>query len=503
MTIVPVDDVWIRVECEDHEAQELSSFFTFDIPGAQYMPAYRKKNWSGKIRLFKLRGHLLYRGLLSRLMTFAAQQGYQVTNEVPIAKPLYPDTLDDWVNAQPLPVVPREHQVAALRTLLNTHRGIVLSPTGSGKSLIIHLLTQALDVPTLIVVPTTGLVAQLTADFVSYGVDPDRIQTIQAGRPKDRQAPIVISTWQSIYQLSAEYFADYPCVMVDEVHLAKSSSLVGLMAKCLVTPYRFGFTGTLDDTHAHRLILEGLFGDVTQVTTTHDLVEQQQLSPLRVKMCVIKYPASACKDMRRALYPDEVEYLVTSPQRLDIIAKTAIATKGNVLVLFNFVEKHGIPLFERIQHLVVGRDVHFVHGGVPSDERERIRLWVEQNDNQIIVASFGTFSTGINIPNLSTLIFASPAKSKIRVLQSIGRTLRLSQGKTHATLLDFVDDLRVGRTVNHVFRHAEQRVQYYASERFPYTLHEYDVEMWLRLLSRNDAKTLQSAPSDAGDSKEW
>ena len=501
MTIVPVDDVWIRVDCEDHEAQELSAFFTFDIPGAQYMPAYRKKNWSGKIHLFKLRGHLLYRGLLSRLLTYAAQQGYQVTNEVPIAEPLYPGALDAWVNAQPLPVVPRAYQVAALRTLLDTHRGIVLSPTGSGKSLIIHLLTQALDVPTLIVVPTTGLVAQLTTDFISYGVDPDRIQTIQAGRTKTRQAPIVISTWQSIYQLPTEYFADYPCVMVDEVHLAKSTSLVGLMAKCLETPYRFGFTGTLDDTHAHQLILEGLFGDITRVTTTHALVEQHQLSPLRVKMCVIKYPASVCKEMRRSPYPDEVEYLVSSPQRLDIIAKTAIATKGNVLVLFNFVEKHGIPLFERIQHLVVGRDVHFVHGGVASDERERIRLWVEQNDNQIIVASFGTFSTGVNIPNLSTLIFASPAKSKIRVLQSIGRTLRLSSGKTHATLLDFVDDLRVGSSVNHVFRHAEHRGQYYAAERFPYTLHEYGVEMWLQMLSTSVANPLQRTASNAGDSK--
>ena len=497
MTIVPVDDVWIRVDCEDYVAQELSDFFTFDIPGAQYMPAYRKKNWSGKIRLFKLRGHLLYRGLLTRLLTFATQQGYQVTNMVPIAEPLYPDTLDAWVSAQPLPIVPRAYQITAVRTLLDTHRGIVLSPTGSGKSLIIHLLTQALNVPTLIVVPTTGLVAQLSADLISYGVDPSRIQTIQAGRSKARQAPIVISTWQSIYELPPDYFADYPCVMVDEVHLAKSTSLVGLMSKCLTTPYRFGFTGTLDDTHAHRLILEGLFGDVTRVTTTHALVSQQQLAPLRVKMCVIKYPASVCKELRHAEYPDEVDYLVTSPQRLDIIARTAIATKGNVLVLFNFVEKHGVPLFERIQHLVVGRDVHFVSGGVDSDERERIRLYVEQGENQIIVASYGTFSTGVNIPNLSTLIFASPAKSKIRVLQSIGRTLRLSKGKTHATLLDFVDDLRTGTSVNHVFRHAEQRVQYYAAERFPYTLHEYDVETWLRMLSESSVRQHQSVATTA------
>lgn len=201
MIIVPVDDVWIRVDCEDYVAQELNAFFTFDIPGAQYMPAYRKKNWSGKIHLFKLRNRLLYRGLLTRLLAFAAQKNYQVTNTVPPASPLYPDTLTDWLSAQSLPVVPRPYQIAALRTLLDAHRGIVLSPTGSGKSLIIHLLTQALNVPTLIVVPTTGLVSQLTADFISYGVDPDRIQTIQAGRTKIITDTYKITCGDRVYHL--------------------------------------------------------------------------------------------------------------------------------------------------------------------------------------------------------------------------------------------------------------------------------------------------------------
>lgn len=191
MIIHPVDDVWIRVECEDHEARELSDYFTFDVPGAQYMPQFRKRYWTGKIHLFKLRGHLLYRGLLPRLIEFGQQQGYTIENRLP--EPASLVSRLKTISLETLPVKPRGYQVAALQELLTTHRGIVLSPTGSGKSLIIYLLLQALNVPTLIVVPTTGLVAQMHADFVSYGMDPGRIQSIRGGLSKEVEIPYKIT----------------------------------------------------------------------------------------------------------------------------------------------------------------------------------------------------------------------------------------------------------------------------------------------------------------------
>lgn len=477
VTIVPVDDVWVRVDAEEAVLREISAHFTFIIPAAKFMKGYR--HWDGKIHLFKLREQLLYRGLLPRLMDYLAQHGHPVTSRVPTPDDLPLDDVIVWVRAQLLPVQPRPYQIAALRQLLADRRGIILSPTGSGKSLIMHLVVQYLNLPTLIVVPTTSLVAQLRNDFISYGVDASDIHTITAGQSKTTAAPITISTWQSIYELPPSYYAKFQCVFVDEVHLAKSKSLSGLMEKCVSVPYRFGCTGTLDDTQAHQLILEGLFGAVTRVTTTHQLMQQQHLTPLRVKLCGIVYPDAVKKSLRGASYQDEVEYLVTSPERLEIVARTAARAKGNVLVLFNFIEKHGVPLFDRIQHLVVDREVHFISGSVPGEERERVRQWVNQNDRQIIVASYGTFSTGIDLPKLDTLIFASPSKSKVRVLQSIGRSLRLHRDKTHATLVDFVDDLRTGTHVNHTFRHAELRVQYYASERFPYELHTLPVDGWI------------------------
>ena len=491
---MPVDDVWIRVECDEHVARELSEYFSFDVPGAKFMPQFKKRYWAGKIHLFKLRGHLIYRGLLPRVLEFAEQRGYPVTNHVPFNPHMVHGALEALVET--LPLTPRVYQLEAVLSMMRDKRGIILSPTGSGKSLIIYLLMRVLDEPTLIVVPTTGLVSQMVSDFTSYGMNIEDVQTIQGGRSKDVNAPIVVSTWQSIYDMPKSYFEQFKCVIVDEVHLAKAKSLTGLLEKCTVSPYRFGFTGTLDDMQAHRLILEGLFGSVTKVTTTKQLVENKQLTPLKVKLCVLKYPETTCRDMRKALYQDEVEFLVTHPTRLEIVSRMAASAKGNVLVLFNFVEKHGKPLYQRIQELAPDRDVHFVSGDVDADDRERIRQWVTNGEQQIIVASYGTFSTGINIPNLHTMIFASPSKSKIRVLQSIGRSLRLHESKSHATLIDVVDDLRIGASVNHTFRHAEARVQYYSAEHFPYTMLELDLDKWVDVL-KNPAGRSQDAKTNA------
>jgi superfamily II DNA or RNA helicase len=492
MTLVPVDDVWIRIECDDYVARELSDYFAFDIASAKFMPQFKKRHWTGKIHLFKLRGHLIYRGLVSRVVEFAEQRGYPVTNMVPYNPHMVHGALESLVST--LPLTPRVYQLEAVLQMMKEKRGIVLSPTGSGKSLIIYMLMRVLDEPTLIVVPTTGLVSQMVSDFAAYGMDVTEVQTIQAGHTKDVTAPIVVSTWQSIYDLPKSYFEQFKCVIVDEVHLAKAKSLTGILEKCVLTPYRFGFTGTLDDTQAHRLILEGLFGNVTKVTTTKQLVENKQLAPLKVKLCVLKYPETTCRDMRKTLYQDEVEFLVTHPTRLEIVSRMAANTKGNVLVLFNFVEKHGKPLYQRIRELAPHRDVHFVSGEVDAEEREHIRQWVTNGEQQIIVASYGTTSTGINIPNIGVIVFASPSKSKIRVLQSIGRSLRLHESKTHATLIDVVDDLRIGASVNHTFRHAEQRVQYYSAEHFPYTMLELTLDRWLDAVSGDAADTSGRSP---------
>jgi superfamily II DNA or RNA helicase len=285
--------------------------------------------------------------------------------------------------------------------------------------------------------------------------------------------------------LPASYFDQFGCVVCDEVHLAKAKSLTGLMEKCRNISYRFGFTGTITDTQVHRLILEGLFGSVTKVTTTQALVKAEQLAPIRVKLCVIKYPSSTCKQVRQFNYQEEVDFLVGNPARNTFIAHLVSQLKGNTLVLFNLIDKHGRQLYEQIRDLCPNRRVHFVTGIVDSVDREAVRQSVEDDEDgeHVIVASFGVFSTGVNLRRLHNLVFAAAGKSKIRTLQSIGRGLRTHASKTHITLYDVVDDLRTGQRRNYAWKHAEERSVLYAEEKFPVTIHELDLSKFVLSVS--------------------
>lgn len=484
LTIQPIDEVWVRVDCSESIARELSDYFTFKPDNVVFMKRQsRYRGWDGSVRLFKLRDHRIYRGLVPRIVEFAEAHNYTVDSQVPAPEPFLSDeSLDAWLDNMResgfLPHAPRDYQKLALREALDQQRGIIVSPTGSGKSYIIWILTQALAAAqTLIIVPTTSLVAQMAADFQSYGCEPSCIQTIQGGLAKAPNAPLVISTWQSIYELPPSYFNQFGCVICDEVHLAKAKSLTGLMEKCVNIPFRFGFTGTLSDTQVHRLILEGLFGSVTQVTTTNALVKAEQLAPLRVKLCVLKYPETIRKQVRHFNYQEEVDFLVSAPARNAFIAQLAAKLKGNTLVLFNLIDKHGRGLHEQIQQLCPTKHVHFVTGIVDAVERESVRQSVEADEHgeHVIVASFGVFSTGINLRRLHNIVFAAAGKSKIRTLQSIGRGLRTHASKNHITLYDIVDDLRIGQRQNYGWKHAAERSILYAQEKFPATIQEIDL----------------------------
>jgi superfamily II DNA or RNA helicase len=290
----------------------------------------------------------------------------------------------------------------------------------------------------------------------------------------------VVSTWQSIYELPPSYFQQFECIICDEVHLAKAKSLTHIFEQATQTPYRFGFTGTLTDTQAHRLILEGLFGDVTKATTTNALQKAQQLAPIHVKMIVLEYPEQTRKSLRHAQYTDEIDYIVADPARTEFIAQMVSKFKGNTLVLFTLIDKHGKALYERIQALCPHKDVHFVTGSMDGAGRESVRTTVEDtaDRDQVIVASYGVFSTGVNLRRLHHLVFASAGKSKIRTLQSIGRGLRTHATKSRVTLYDIVDDLRIGKRQNYAFRHAQERSVLYATEKFPVTLHPINLEQF-------------------------
>ena len=257
-------------------------------------------------------------------------------------------------------------------------------------------------------------------DFKDYGWNSDNhCQKIYQGHDKNVSKDVVISTWQSIYKMKKEYFKDFGCVIGDEAHLFKSKSLTNIMTKLVDCKYRFGLTGTLDGTQTHRLVLEGLFGSVEKVTTTDELIKKGTLSEFNVKCIELQYPDEVKRLHSKDKYQDEVDFLVRNEARNRFLKNLALSLNGNTLMLYQFVEKHGKPLYDQIESSVRNsidkdRKVFFVSGEVDGDSREEIRHIVEDEDNAIIVASFGTFSTGINIKRLHNVIFASPSKSRIR-----------------------------------------------------------------------------------------
>ena len=474
LSIKKKNEVYLQIfSKEPHVHQELADYFTFEVPEAKYLKKNpRYKYWDGTIRLYSPKTGELYHGLRKHLQTWADEKQYSIQYE---KNDWYGDIIDDnkFVSLPAVKVFmdkistikPRDYQYNAVYEALKTNRKLLLSPTGSGKSLMIYSIVRyyaATAKKILIVVPTTSLVEQMVNDFISYGWNAAaHVHKIYSGKDKNTDKPIVISTWQSIYKFPKRYFDDIDCVIGDEAHLFKSKSLTGIMTKLHNAKYRFGFTGTLDGSKTHKWVLEGLFGDCERVTKTDDLIKSGFLSKFRIKVLLCKHAPQHFDT-----YHDEMEYLVEHKGRNNLIKNLVKDIEGNTLVLFNYVEKHGQPLYELINsNIDPSRKLFFVHGGTDVEDREEVRQITETEDNAIIIASYGTFSTGINIKRLHNIIFASPSKSRIRNLQSIGRVLRKGKGKDIATLYDIADDIG-GQ--NYTLKHLNERVTIYNEENFKY-----------------------------------
>jgi superfamily II DNA or RNA helicase len=482
-----VNDVYNKIECDGGVRQELADYFTFYVPGYKFMPSFRNKMWDGKIRLFDLRTHALYAGLYPHLQHFAEERGYTVEgdNLDKLEKINQQDLLEFCEKELDLPFPPYDYQLRAATIGLQNKRRMLLSPTGSGKSLIIYILIRYYltlkKKRALIIVPTTSLVEQLSSDFMNYGQNDGAfsekwIHKIYSGKEKDPISPIVITTWQSIYKMPKSWFDQYGMVIGDEAHTFQAKSLSSIMEKLTDCPYRIGTTGTLDGTLTHRLVLEGLFGSVYQVTTTKALMDDDKLAQLDIKALVLKYSDEECKSLKDKTYAEEIDFIVGHQKRNNFIKNLALSQTGNTLVLFNRVDKHGKPLFKLIRDAAdEDRKIFYVSGETDVTDREAIRGITEKEKNAIIVASLGTFSTGINIKNLHNIVFASPSKSQIKVLQSIGRGLRKADDGRDCTLYDLCDDLHWKTKKNYTLVHAGIRIQLYTKEKFNYKIHEVQI----------------------------
>ena len=481
------NEVYSKITCEKHISQEISEFFTFYVPGYQFVPAFRNRIWDGKIRLFNLQSSLLYRGLTYYIEQFAESRGYTFEYQDGL------DTEDEYsryhaekfiselnIHARGDLIEVRDHQINAYIHAMQKRRALLVSPTASGKSLIIYLIFQQLykyqKLKGLVIVPTTSLVEQLYSDFADYNNDSmePQLHRIYQGKEKESDKPLIISTWQSLYKMPKEYFEQFDYIIGDEAHLFKAQSLTSILTSCINAKYRFGLTGTLDGTKTHKLVLEGLFGPVKKVISTKELIDKDQLSKFEIKCLVLKHTDEISKLIKGKTYAEEIDYLISNEARNKFIKNLAVSLGTNTLVLFQMVDKHGRILYDMIKDTknIGDRKVFFVYGGTETIDREEIRKIMEIENDAIVVASFGTFSTGINIRNLHNIIFAMPTKSTIRTLQSIGRGLRQNDGKEIATLYDISDDMRVNKHMNFTLKHFVERVRIYNEEKFPFKIYK-------------------------------
>ena len=471
------NEVFLQVQAEPHIFMELQDHFTFEVEGAKFMPQYRNKYWDGKIRLFSTSNGQIYVGLLDKIIAFCKRHDYTyefVNNEYygtpfEVNEGISYEGVKDYmksISRHP----PRNYQVEGVYDALRHNRKLLISPTASGKSLMIYALVRYYvdkKQKTLLVVPTTSLVEQMYKDFQEYGWDSESYcHRIYAGKEKTNEYPVTITTWQSVYKLPRSFFEEYNVVIGDEAHLFKSKSLISIMTKLHHTKYRYGFTGTLSGSQTHEWVLEGLFGPSYKVTRTDELMRQGHLSQLDIQCLVLKHSAQKFET-----YQDEIQYLIEHEQRNNFIKNLTLDLKGNTLVLFSRVEAHGQVLYDLINNnKQPDRKVFFIHGGVDAEKRELVREITEQENNAIIIASYGTFSTGINIKRLHNVIFASPSKSRIRNLQSIGRVLRRGSGKIKAILYDIADDCTHNSKRNYTLNHFIERIKIYNEENFNYEI---------------------------------
>jgi len=478
------DEVYLKIEAEADIRRELGEYFTFEVPGFRFMPQYRNRVWDGKIRLFSYATGQIYAGLYPYIVNWCKENDVQIVDGAKIKDTEVEDSkIDALIKALKIPLEIRDYQREAFVHSVRKNRCLLVSPTASGKSLIIYLmlifnllrLKDTKQDKILIIVPTTSLVEQLYKDFKDYGYNSDRnIHKIYSGHEKETNKRVIISTWQSIYNLPKKWFTQFGMVMGDEAHLFKAVSLTKIMTKLEKCKYRVGLTGTLDGTKTHKLVLEGLFGTVNKVISTSELQEKKQLADLKIMCLVLQYDDVSRKFINGKTYQEEMDFLVKNSRRNKYIRNLCLSLQGNTLCLFQYVEKHGETLRDLIIEKADGRKVFYVYGGVEADEREQVRFITEKSENAIIVASYGTFSTGINIRNLHNIIFASPSKSRIRNLQSIGRGLRLKDNNSAATLYDIADDLSYNEKENYTLAHFRERINIYNEEDFNYEIHNIE-----------------------------
>lgn len=493
--IEPKDHSFALVTAEPAVRKELKEYFTYEVPNSKWHPQVRAGLWDGRMSLYNAKSEI-YLGLVPKVEEFCKDRGYEIiiTKSLDTAFNDYqvdPHAFYDWTNGLNITsegerIWPRDYQLALAYKAVRYKRGIFKSATATGKSLAQYLISRYLiDVAKikgkiLLLVPTVNLVEQMYSDFADYSMDDDTfyanpmISRIYSGKDKTYTKKIVVSTWQSLQKIGkgsesfpAEWFEQFDAILVDETHMAEAKEIKRILELCVNTEYRIGVSGTIKTDPLSLATLEGLIGPLTVIQTTKQAMDAGHIAQLNLKALLLDHRERPNLPKIHD-YHDEIDYIVQDDARNRFIANLAMSLKGNTIIFFNLVEKHGRPLYQLIKDKVGDtRNVYIVDGGVDVDDREMIRQIIERETNAILLCSYGTSQLGTNYKNVQNGIFAAFSKSMVRVLQSIGRGLRKTKTKSVFNLFDLADNID---DKNASLRHLRERMEIYNEEGFDVTV---------------------------------
>lgn len=476
--------------CTEIEYEQLKSSLTKKIEGWRFHPLVKKKIWSGDITFIK--GNKVPAGLWKEVVDVCKEYDLPVTlNGI---TNIFDSTLtiavfENWVNDffKNADIKPRDYQIDAAFKILRYRRCLVELATSAGKTLIsfmviAYMLEQLGKKKILMIVPNVSLVVQATGDFDQYNKSrvPIRIQQIYAGVKIRPSSNIVIGTYQSLVKYDEEYFSQFDAVFVDETHKASAASIQTIMDKCWHCDYRFGLSGTIPKRGTvNRLSLMSAMGPlVTQVKANY-LQDEGHIAKCKVLQIHMDYATDSQKESfshlsknpydRQKLFSLEQNFINENDKRLDFVCNVVKKSTSNSLVLFHKIA-YGEKIYKKLKE-ITDKKIYYVDGSVNADIREEFKARMEKNDDVIIVASYGTFSTGISIKNIHNVFFTESFKSEVIIRQSIGRGLRNHIAKDIVKIYDFVDDFRYKSDshdwLNYIYRHGFERRKIYAEEKFP------------------------------------
>jgi superfamily II DNA or RNA helicase len=499
IVISPINESFIRITCREQFMElELSDRFSFKVANAQFDPRVKSGRWDGIKRLYNRTHKRIHKGLLLEVLKFCKKHKYTYSLDpslVPTSG-ITSDELNEIVDGfikphdKGRPIKPYDYQYQAVHHMLNSGRSICLAATSAGKSLILYLATRIYQMADemqgrqmIIVVPSIMLVEQLYSDFENYSTyegsnwSPRTFcQKISGKYSKQVSKPIIITTWQSLKNMSPTVVTDAGAIFVDEVHTVNGSVLTNLMEMAVNCPIRHGLTGTLDGFECNELAAQGLMGPAVKIVSAKEIIDAGRATKVNVKCIILDYDSETKKAYHndqcnvpphrsQLKYQSEVNFINNLKSRFDFIQGIVRTLKGNTIVLFDRVDDYGVPLYEDMKSK--HENTFLIIGGVYGEEREEIRLNLETFNNAIVYATSQIMSTGVNIKNLHNIVLASSSKSKIRILQTIGRLMRLHETKTTATMIDLVDKLDYNGIPNFTLKHVEERIKHYSKEQHP------------------------------------